>query len=81
MLIDISQIVVLAFGIAPGFTETEMVSQSIDPETRQRLAKAIPLGAMAQPEEIGRLAAFLCDDGVRHLTGATIDVNGASYLR
>ncbi len=72
---------VLAFGIAPGFTETEMVTQSIDPETRQRVAKAIPLGSMAQPEEIGRLAAFLCADGVRHLTGATFDVNGASYLR
>jgi len=36
---------------------------------------------MANPEEIGALAAFLCDDRVRHLTGATFDVNGASYVR
>jgi NAD(P)-dependent dehydrogenase (short-subunit alcohol dehydrogenase family) len=36
---------------------------------------------MAQPDEIGALAAFLCSDAVRHLTGATFDVNGASYLR
>ena len=31
--------------------------------------------------QIGALAAFLCDDRVRHMTGATFDVNGASYLR
>ena len=72
---------VLAFCIAPGFTETEMVTRNVDPETRQRIVKGIPLGAMAPPEEIGGLAAFLCTDGVRHLTGATFDVNGASYLR
>jgi NAD(P)-dependent dehydrogenase (short-subunit alcohol dehydrogenase family) len=36
---------------------------------------------MAAPEEIGDLVAFLCSDSVRHLTGATFDVNGASYLR
>jgi NAD(P)-dependent dehydrogenase (short-subunit alcohol dehydrogenase family) len=48
------------------------------------IAKAtsdIPLGSMASPEEIGALAAFLCDDRVRHMTGATFDVNGASYVR
>ena len=72
---------VLAFCIAPGFTETEMVTRNLDPDTIEKLAARIPLGAMASPEEIGRLAAFLCADGVRHLTGATFDVNGASYLR
>ena len=30
---------------------------------------------------MGALAAFLCDDRVRHMTGATFDVNGASYVR
>jgi NAD(P)-dependent dehydrogenase (short-subunit alcohol dehydrogenase family) len=72
---------VLAFCIAPGFTGTEMVTQNLDSEAIERVVAGIPLGAMAAPEEIGRLAAFLCADGVRHLTGATFDVNGASYLR
>lgn len=72
---------VLAFCIAPGFTETEMVTRNLDAEAIERVVAGIPLGAMASPEEIGRLAAFLCSDGVRHLTGATFDVNGASYLR
>jgi NAD(P)-dependent dehydrogenase (short-subunit alcohol dehydrogenase family) len=58
-----------------------MVTRNVDPDTVQRVVSEIPLGAMAPPEEIGRLTAFLCTDGVRHLTGATFDVNGASYLR
>jgi NAD(P)-dependent dehydrogenase (short-subunit alcohol dehydrogenase family) len=41
----------------------------------------IGLECRADPEEIGALAAFLCDDRVRHMTGATFDVNGASYPR
>ena len=72
---------VLAFSIAPGFTDTEMVTGSLDPAAIADVTRDIPLGAMADPEEIGALAAFLCDDRVRHLTGASFDVNGASYVR
>jgi NAD(P)-dependent dehydrogenase (short-subunit alcohol dehydrogenase family) len=72
---------VLAFCIAPGFTNTEMVSSTMDPTAIFRATSSIPLGDMAPPEEIGALAAFLCDDQVRHMTGATFDINGASYLR
>jgi NAD(P)-dependent dehydrogenase (short-subunit alcohol dehydrogenase family) len=72
---------VLAFCIAPGFTDTEMVTGAMDPAAIARATSDIPLGGMADPEEIGALAAFLCGEGVRHMTGATFDVNGASYLR
>jgi len=72
---------VLAFCIAPGFTETEMVTDNLDAAAIAEVTRGIPLGAMASPEEIGALAAFLCDDRVRHMTGATFDVNGASYVR
>ncbi len=72
---------VLAFCIAPGFTNTEMVSDALDAAAIQKVVADIPLGDMAEPDEIGALAAFLCDDRVRHLSGATFDVNGASYLR
>jgi len=72
---------VLAFAIAPGFTDTDMVTANLDPAAIAAVTRGIPLGAMAAPEEIGALAAFLCDDRVRHMTGATFDVNGASYLR
>ena len=72
---------VLAFCIAPGFTNTEMVSDSLDREAIAKVVSDIPLGDMVPPEEIGALSAFLCGDHVRHMTGATFDVNGASYVR
>jgi 3-oxoacyl-[acyl-carrier protein] reductase len=72
---------VLAFCIAPGFTDTDMVRRTLSAEAIDAVTKEIPLGEMAPPEEIGELAAFLCRHGVRHLTGSTFDVNGASYLR
>lgn len=72
---------ILAFGIAPGFTETDMVTASLDAAAIARVVADIPLGSMARPEECGALAAFLCSDHARHLTGATFDINGASYVR
>jgi NAD(P)-dependent dehydrogenase (short-subunit alcohol dehydrogenase family) len=72
---------VLAFAIAPGFTETDMANDSLDDAGLKRVLAEIPLGSMASPQECGALAAFLCADQVRHLTGATFDINGASYVR
>jgi len=72
---------VLAFAIAPGFTDTEMAYTGLDDEGVKRIIADIPLGSMASPVECGALAAFLCSDQVRHLTGATFDINGASYVR
>jgi NAD(P)-dependent dehydrogenase (short-subunit alcohol dehydrogenase family) len=72
---------VLAFAIAPGFTETDMAYAGLDQDGIKRILADIPLGSMASPAECGALAAFLCSDQVRHLTGATFDINGASYVR
>ena len=67
--------------MAPGFVETDMSFDVLDEEGVNRLLAEIPLGEMANPEECGALAAFLCSDKVRHMTGATFDINGASYVR
>ncbi|MEZ5773134.1 MAG: SDR family oxidoreductase [Hyphomicrobiaceae bacterium] len=72
---------ILAFGIAPGFTDTDMAYEGADEAAIARILADIPLGTMAAPKEIGALAAFLASDHARHLTGATFDVNGASYVR
>jgi NAD(P)-dependent dehydrogenase (short-subunit alcohol dehydrogenase family) len=72
---------VLAFAIAPGFTETEMATDGLADAGLKRILAEIPLGSMASPQECGALVAFLCSDSVRHLTGATFDINGASYVR
>ena len=44
------------------------------------VARSIPLGRMAQPEEIARAAIFLASDNAGFVTGQTLHVNGGSYL-
>ena len=39
------------------------------------------MGEWVPPEEIGELVTFLATGTVRHLSGATLDINGASYIR
>jgi NAD(P)-dependent dehydrogenase (short-subunit alcohol dehydrogenase family) len=41
----------------------------------------LPLGAMVPPQEVAEVVVFLSAGTCRHLTGATIDVNGAAYVR
>ncbi len=72
---------ILAFAVAPGFTETDMAHVGMTDADMRRVLSEIPLGSMASPEEVGALVAFLCTDEVRHMTGATFDINGASYVR
>lgn len=72
---------VLAFNIAPGFTRTEMAQDWVETYGEAFATQDIPLGRMAAPEEVGALAAFLASEAPPSLTGATLDANGASYVR
>jgi NAD(P)-dependent dehydrogenase (short-subunit alcohol dehydrogenase family) len=72
---------ILAFAVAPGFTETDMAYVGMSEADIRRIVSEIPLGSMASAEEVGALVTFLCGDQVRHMTGATFDINGASYVR
>lgn len=72
---------ILAFAIAPGFTKTEMARSFIANYGEAAATKDIPLGELVNPEEIAELVLFLANKKVKSLTGATLDVNGASYVR
>ena len=41
----------------------------------------LAMGEMVPPEEVADLIAYLATGACRHLTGATLDVNGASNIR
>jgi 3-oxoacyl-[acyl-carrier protein] reductase len=47
---------------------------------RADLARAVPLGRMAQPEEIAAAVAFLASDDASFVTGSVVAANGGSYL-
>jgi NAD(P)-dependent dehydrogenase (short-subunit alcohol dehydrogenase family) len=44
------------------------------------MARSIPLGRMAQPDEIAQAAVFLASENAGFVTGQTLHVNGGSYL-
>lgn len=71
---------IVAIAIAPGFIETDMAAADL--ETRgDELAAEVPLGYVGKPEEVAGIIAFFASDAANYANGATIDVNGGSYVR
>jgi NAD(P)-dependent dehydrogenase (short-subunit alcohol dehydrogenase family) len=67
--------------VAPGFVETEMAADHLAGEAGAAIRAQSPLNRVATPDEVARAAIFLASPGTEFMTGAIIDVNGASYLR
>jgi glucose 1-dehydrogenase len=68
---------VTVVGVGPGAVATPInISTMEDPEKMKTLDAAIPIGRMAQPEEIGNVVAFLAGDGASYLTATTIFADG-----
>jgi len=66
--------------IAPAVVATDMVRALLTPEMRERIVARIPLGRLAEPEDVARLALFLASDASSFITGETIAVDGG-FLR
>ena len=45
------------------------------------MTASLAMGEWVPPGDIAALVAFLATGTCRHLTGATLDVNGATYVR
>jgi 3-oxoacyl-[acyl-carrier protein] reductase len=72
---------IYAFAICPGFTMTGMADDYLLSRGGDKLLADIPLGRVAMPEEVAEMAAFCALRAPPSMTGATLDVNGASYVR
>ncbi|MWV28222.1 SDR family NAD(P)-dependent oxidoreductase [Aurantiacibacter rhizosphaerae] len=72
---------ILSYAIAPGFTDTSMAGDYLESRGGDGLLADIPLGRVAEPEEIADIAVFCALDAPPSMTGAVIDANGASYVR
>ncbi len=72
---------IYAFAICPGFTMTGMAEDYLASRGGDKLLADIPLGRVAGPEEVAEIAAFCALDAPPSMTGAVLDVNGASYVR
>jgi NAD(P)-dependent dehydrogenase (short-subunit alcohol dehydrogenase family) len=72
---------IYAFAICPGFTMTGMAEDYLASRGGEKLLADIPLGKVADPEEVAAIAKFCALDAPPSMTGAVLDVNGASYVR
>ena len=66
--------------IAPGLTDTAQPRYGSSEEELATMASAVPLGRMAQPDDIAAVAVFLASDDARYVTGQTLHVNGGMAM-
>ena len=65
--------------IAPGYVNTDMTNK-LNAEQKDYFVKNIPLGRVAQPEEIADVAVFLASSASNYITGQVIHVDGGLYM-
>lgn len=71
---------IYSYIVAPGWVMTERVRPILENSDNEFMLNEVPMKKAAPPEELGNLVAFLMSGQVTHATGATFDVNGASYF-
>jgi 3-oxoacyl-[acyl-carrier protein] reductase len=72
---------VFFYVVAPGFVETDMAAPLLSGPVGDSIRDQSPLGRVAEPAEVARTVAFLASEAPDFMTGAIVDLNGASYLR
>jgi NAD(P)-dependent dehydrogenase (short-subunit alcohol dehydrogenase family) len=69
---------VYVFVVAPGWVSTARVAAAVQDEA---VLADQPLGRVASPQEVAQVIGYCVLDAPASMTGAILDVNGASYLR
>ena len=72
---------ILCFGVAPGFTVSEMTAEYLQGRGGAKILADIPLGRVASTDEGAAVIRWLSVDAPASSTGNVVDVNGASYVR
>jgi NAD(P)-dependent dehydrogenase (short-subunit alcohol dehydrogenase family) len=61
--------------VAPGFVETDMTAD-LPEDRRAEIARSVPLGRMATPDEVAGVVTWLASPAAAYITGAVIPVDG-----
>jgi NAD(P)-dependent dehydrogenase (short-subunit alcohol dehydrogenase family) len=73
---------VLAYVVTPGVVRTRLSEQAAEVVGGESAVTAgLAMGEWVPPSDVANLVTFLSSGACRHLTGATLDVNGATYIR
>ena len=76
MAVDLAPYRINVNSIAPGWTDTQMGTGSLNKSQIEKVNKGIPLGHIASPDEIAGAIIFLCSDLSSYMTGSTIVADG-----
>jgi NAD(P)-dependent dehydrogenase (short-subunit alcohol dehydrogenase family) len=77
LAVDYASAGIRANAVCPGFVETPMTQWRLDqPELRAQVETKIPLGRVAQPEDIADAIALLASDRLVYMTGHSLVVDG-----
>ncbi len=65
--------------VAPGVTKTDILANAHQ-DTLKALEKTIPLGFLAEAEDMAEIVSFLCSDECRYVTGQVIQATGGAHI-
>ncbi|MYG91456.1 MAG: SDR family oxidoreductase [Acidimicrobiia bacterium] len=71
---------IMVNSIAPGVVDTPMLGVGLTSEDLAALAASCPMGRLARPEEIARVAVFLLSTHASYISAATINVSGGLLI-
>jgi 3-oxoacyl-[acyl-carrier protein] reductase len=81
LAVELAPYNILVNAVAPGWVDTDMNAEVFsDEKFHQAVIDSIPLRRIATAEDVAGAVLFLASDLSRHITGATINVNGGSVL-
>ena len=67
--------------VTPGVARTRMSEKLLtDERFRDQYVSEIPLGRVAEPEDIARVVVFLASDQSSYMTGQVVNVSGGTYM-
>ena len=65
--------------VSPGLVKTDLIANELKTTSGKNKVKQIPIGRIADTDEVADVVNFLCSNDASYITGQTINVNGGMY--
>ena len=66
--------------ISPGGVDTHMLTDGQSPQALKAFIDMIPMGRLAEPQEISQAVVFLASSASSYITGALINISGGQLM-